>query len=132
MKDDMTQVITPTVGRKVWYRPSKNDTAGRFGMVVAGSAENPQPLDATVTAVWGDRMVNLAVLDAYGKPFALTSVTLVQPGDNPAVDAEGVPFGGYCEWMPYQAKQAEKDRAEAGVAPTAQDVGAMSAALSKD
>lgn len=91
----MTSPITPTVGRKVWYRPSAQDKSGSFPMQAAGE----QPLDATVIAVWSDRMVNLLVTDVQGKQFPVPSCTLVQPGDTP-------PAGRYCEWMPYQMKAA--------------------------
>ena len=108
-------IIKPTVGRKVWYRPSKHDVAGIGGMTVAGhigaGAPDPaltQPLDATVLAVWGDRMINVTIRDAYGKVFNKTSVTLLQPGDEPPKDADGNHVGGYCEWMPYQTAQAAK------------------------
>jgi hypothetical protein len=119
----MSKVITPTVGRKVWYRPAAHDIAGRFGMQVAGTQDDPQPLDATVTAVWSDCMVNLLVLDAYGKPFPLTSVTLAQEGDDlpmqgkPNADGHATP-GGYAQWMPYQQTQAAK--AEGSDSTTAQ------------
>lgn len=97
----MDKITTPTVGRKVWYRPSKSDRAGAKGMVVADEpgSINGAPLDATVIAVWGDRMVNLLVTDIIGKQHPRTSVSLVQPGDTP-------PNGSaYCEWMPYQKQQ---------------------------
>lgn len=103
-------MIKPTIGRKVWYRPSAQDMAGNFGMRVAGG---DQPLDATVIAVWGDRMVNLDVIDIYGKHFALTSVKLLQDDDQPArgpAAEDGTPgpiLGGYAEWMPYQVGQAK-------------------------
>lgn len=97
------QVITPTVSRKVWYRPTKFDSQGPGGMVFSPG----QPLDATVLAVWGDRMVNVLVLDIMGKPFTKTSITLLQPGDVPGVDAEGATVGGYVEWMPFQVGQAK-------------------------
>lgn len=100
----MSKVITPTVGRKVWYRPTAFDTQGPGGMKLAAG----QPLDATVTAVWGDRCVNVLVLDSYGHPFPKTSVTLKQDGDAVQVDAEGKEVGGYVEWMPYQLGQAAK------------------------
>jgi hypothetical protein len=70
-----------------------------------------QPLDATITAVWGDRCVNLLVTDACGKQFPMTSRTLRQPGDATHLNSEGEPIGGYCEWMPYQQAQAAKDAA---------------------
>lgn len=98
----MSKIIKPTVGRKVWYRPSKSDKVGPIPMVTAGD----QPLDATIIAVWGDRMINVLVTDTMGKQFPVLSVTLIQPGDNPVVDAEGVPVGRYCEWLPYQVATA--------------------------
>lgn len=101
----MSQVIKPTVGRKVWYRPSKFDLSGPGGMSCSVNREKPtegQPLDATVLAVWGDRCVNVMVLDIMGKPFTKTSITLLQPGDKPPVDSEGNAVGGYVEWIPYQ------------------------------
>lgn len=95
-------IITPTVGRKVWYRPCPNDLVGPVPMSVAGPADNRQPLDATVISVWGDRMVNLLVTDACGKQFAVLSATLLQDGDP-------IPTNGrYAEWMPYQKTQADK------------------------
>lgn len=94
----MTQVITPTVGRKVWYRPCANDLLGPVPMQVCGSIEagNIQPLDATIIAVWGERMINVLVTDIVGRQFAVMSCGLVQPGEDVAED------GRYCEWMPYQ------------------------------
>lgn len=97
------QVISPTVGRKVWYRPSAGDQLGPIPM----SAIPGQPLDATIVAVWGDRCVNVQVLDTQGKPFTKTSVTLLQPGDEPAKDMGGKEVGGYVEWMPFQVGQAK-------------------------
>lgn len=98
------QIITPTVGRKVWYWPSTNDKAGPIPMCTASG----QPLDATVIAVWGDRCVNLLVTDAQGHQFPVLSCTLLQPGDKPDENAEGQLIGRYCEWMPYQQGQAAK------------------------
>lgn len=98
-------VIKPTVGRKVWYRPQKSDVMGPLPMSVMGPHNDPaagQPLDATVIAVHGDRMVNVLVTDAAGRQFPVLSCTLLQPGDVPACDDEGKLLGRYCEWMPYQ------------------------------
>lgn len=100
-------VIMPTVGRKVWYRPSKYDTTGVGQMLVAGD----QPLDATILAVWGPRCVNVLVLDTYGKPFTKTSVTLKQEGDEMPKDNQGNELKGYVEWMPYQVGQAKPAQA---------------------
>lgn len=93
-------VIKPSVGRKVWYRPSERDKVGASAMAVSGD----QPLDATVIAVWGDRMVNVLVTDIVGRQHSVLSVTLVQEGD-------AKPTGRYVEWMPYQQGQARKDAA---------------------
>lgn len=98
-------IIKPTVGRKVWYRPSAYDQAGPGGMQVAGE----QPLDATIVAVWGDRMVNLLVVDASAKTHQRLSVTLKQGDDEDRI-AEGQ---AYAEWMPYQKDQAQKDAGSA-------------------
>jgi hypothetical protein len=99
----VSKVIIPTVGRKVWYRPSKNDLIGLGAMQVASG----QPLDATIIAVWGDRMVNVLVTDIAGKQIPVLSCTLLQPGDVPATDLAGEPVGRYVEWMPFQQGQAK-------------------------
>lgn len=106
----MSNVITPTVGRKVWYRPCANDLKGAIPMVIAGSLEagTAQPLDATVIAVWGDRMVSLLVTDAVGRQFPVLRCTLLQEGDQPATNTDGKVLGRYAEWMPYQLGQAAK------------------------
>jgi hypothetical protein len=96
-------VIKPTVGRKVWYRPTAFDKSGPGAM-----QSGDQPLDATVVYVHGDRMVNLFVVDAVGRTFAKTSVTLLQDDDAPPPIAGG---GGYAEWMPYQQGQAKAQAA---------------------
>lgn len=94
--------ITPTVGRKVWYRPSAYDKTGPGAMQQASD----QPLDSTVVCVHSDTMVNLVVFDATGNMHKRTSVKLLQDGE--------APFEGsaYAEWMPYQTKQAAKEAAE--------------------
>lgn len=113
----MPTLITPSVGRKVWYRPSKSDGLGPKPMAFSAT----QPLDATILAVWGDRMVNVQVLDIYGTAFCKTSVRLHQEGDAHPVGLDGEPVNGHVEWMPYQAKQAAKESnsAPAVVADTA-------------
>lgn len=106
-------MITPTVGRKVWYRPSRNDLLGPVPMCMSGNPSyNPQPLDATILAVWGDRCINIQVLDIYGKAFTKTSVMLVQEGDETPKTPEGLEAYGFAEWMPYQNTQAKKHEAE--------------------
>lgn len=96
-------MIKPTVGRKVWYRPSRFDATGPGHMTFGGD----QPLDATIIAVWGDRMVNVLVTDVMGKQFPVLSAVLLQDDDKPQIDAEGRAMRGYVEWMPYQQGQAK-------------------------
>lgn len=93
-------IIKPTVGRKVWYRPYQYDQTGPVPMQVSGSLHDgtDQPLDATIIAVWGDRMVNVLVTDVVGRQFPVLSVTLLQGGDEPAKDAGGKIIGRYVEW----------------------------------
>lgn len=125
---EVTEIITPTPGRAVWYYPSQDEiNAKQF------ACNDPsQPLAATVAYVWGDRMVNLSVLDQNGNQFRRTSVALVQPGDEPKRTSEG-PFA---TWMPYQIGQAKAaaDVGTVGQQTTAtpplisdSDVGAMTA-----
>lgn len=97
-------MITPTVGRQVWFWPSKDKVAE-----MQPAFDRTQPMAATVTWVWDDRRVNLAVLDQNAKPYPMIGVKLLQEGDAPA---EGE---SYAEWMPYQkgqAAKAEADKAE--------------------
>ncbi|MBY0237659.1 MAG: hypothetical protein K2W93_21950 [Burkholderiaceae bacterium] len=100
-------VIKPTVGRKLWYRPCAHELTGLGAM----TASPGQPLDATVVAVWGDRCVNVQVLDVQGKAYTKMSVTLKQAGDQMPADKDGNEVGGYVEWMPYQQGQAAKAEA---------------------
>lgn len=86
-------VITPSVGRKVWFYQSVTD------------AQNPsvQPRDATVVYVISDRLVNLRVSDTKGDQTPKLAVQLYQEGDED-------PQGEFACWMPYQSQQAKKDR----------------------
>lgn len=86
-------MINPTNGRQVWFRPN--------GCFLHNFVHYDQPLAATVVHVWGDRLVNLQVLDSNGVAHAITSVTLLQ-------DDDAAPLHGqvYAEWMPYQKTQA--------------------------
>lgn len=90
-------MISPTVGRVVWYRPSDNDT--RVAMAVRPGI---QPLAAIVTHVFDDHLVNLVVFDHDGNSYPRTSVHLVQEGEE---KPEGISFA---QWMPYQVGQAKK------------------------
>lgn len=88
-------IIEPTVGRVVWIRKRPEQLQN----------QTDQPEAALVTYVWGDRLVNVAGFDANGTPFALTSLTLRQPGDED-------PHTTHAEWMPYQKGQAAKEAAK--------------------
>ena len=97
-------MITPTVGRQVWFWPSKEKV-----VEMQPAFDRTQPMAATVTWVWDDRRVNLAVLDQNAKPYPMIGVTLLQDDDKPKPDES------YAEWMPYQkgqAAKAEADKAE--------------------
>lgn len=97
-------MIKPTVGRKVWYWPSANDKTGPVPMY----QQADQPLDATIIAVHGDRMVNVLVTDVMGRQFPVLSCSLLQPGDQLPAYADGQIIGRYVEWMPYQVGQAKQ------------------------
>jgi hypothetical protein len=88
-------MISPTIGRVVWFQPSK-------------SADQPlrdQPYAALVTYVHGDRCINVGGFDANGNHFAACSVALLQDDD------ETLPHGYFAQWMPYQKGQAAKTEA---------------------
>jgi hypothetical protein len=92
-------IITPTVGRRVWFHPVEGvEVRGPGAMVIL---DREQPLDAGIVFVWGDRLVNLDVTDHEGRHHALTSVPLAQPGDPRPTN------GLWCEWMPFQKGQAK-------------------------
>lgn len=102
--------IKPTVGRVVWFHPSKNSAEPGFSRHAEG-----EPYAAMIAHVNGERLVNLTVFDANGAAHPRTSVELVQDGCS-------IPGSGYyAEWMPYQNGQAAKTEvAEKGAdsAPT--------------
>lgn len=96
-------VITPTIGRRIWYVPSTYDRGGmkdKPSTIIEGSST--QPCDAGVVFVHSDRLVNLSVTDHNGNLHKRTSVTLYQPGDT-ITHADG----GYAVWMDYQQQQAQ-------------------------
>lgn len=97
----MSKLITPTIGRVVWYWPSQHEIDAKSITVI----DQAQPLAATVAHVWDDRMVNLSVVDHAGAQFRRTSVKLLQEDDERPHTSEG-PFA---EWMPYQKNAALKD-----------------------
>lgn len=95
-------MIKPTVGRKVWYRPSDLEKAS-MTVQVNGSGEN-QPLDATIVCVHNDTCVNLVVFDANGVMHNRNSTYLQQDG---ATRPNWI--SSYAEWMLYQNGQAKKE-----------------------
>ena len=86
-------IITPTVGRIVWFTPVRPDDYV--------TDHGGQPFAAIVTYVWSDRMINITAFDHNGDPKPHTSVDLIQEGDPK-------PAQRYAEWMPYQLGQAKK------------------------
>ncbi len=90
-------MISPSIGRIVWFWPAKE----------ADAPEAEQPNAALVVYVWGDRMVNLVVFDSNGNSRGETSVTLLQDDDAPNA------CGRYASWMSFQIDQAKCRQAEA-------------------
>lgn len=86
-------IIKPTVGRKVWFRPSS------LPLRASLEVHDGQPCDATILYVWNDRRVNLLVAGPTGVTQRLLDVTLRQSGDAPPISAFSF---GYAEWMPCQ------------------------------
>jgi hypothetical protein len=87
-------MITPTIGRVMWYWPEKSE-------------RDTLPLACMVTNVWNDNLVNLVVFTANGIPFGAYSVPVVQDG-SPYTAGDSP----YAEWMPYQIGQAKKHEGE--------------------
>lgn len=80
-------MITPTVGRVVWFHPDH---------------AHDQPQAAIITYVHSERIVNLAAFGPDGNTSPRASVRLLQDGE---VNDEGEM---YAVWMPYQVGQAAK------------------------
>ena len=97
-------MITPTIGRIVWYHP---------GLSEPGTDHGDQPMAAIVTYVWNNTLINVAYWDHNGMFNSRTSVELCQFDTHPSE-------GAWCEWMPYQKGQAakyeqlEKEKSNAG------------------
>lgn len=87
--------IIPTIGRIVWFHPSKQD-------VIDGVDYKGQPLAATVVYVKNELFINLHVLDATGNAWKFEDVVLFQ-------ESKPWDYDERCaEWMPYQRAQPEK------------------------
>lgn len=91
-------VITPTIGRVLWYTPKSDGSCGHDGMVNRGD----QPMLALVNYVHDDKRVNVVGFDHDGNPFGFREVELIQEGN-------AIPGAGhFVQWMPYQIGQAKK------------------------
>jgi len=100
-------VIKPTIGRRVWFRPSAAFLASN---PILTQFNPEQPMDAGIVYVHHDHMVNLIVTDHVGKTLAVPSVALLA---GHYVADEDTDVYCCCEWMPYQKSQAAKaDAAE--------------------
>lgn len=99
----MSTIITPTVGRPVWFWPKSPPLRGVLLNDVPGHPE--QPCAATVIFVHNERKVNLSVLGHSGSQQFVPNVPLQQEGDDVPDSATG-----FATWMPYQLGQAKKDQ----------------------
>lgn len=95
-------VIKPTIGRRVWFRPSAAFLASN---PILTQFNPEQPMDAGIVYVHHDHMVNLIVTDHVGKTLAVPSVPLLA---GHYVADEDADVYCCCEWMPYQKSQAAK------------------------
>lgn len=86
-------MISPSIGRKVWYWPVNEPAMAQFNTELA--------LDATVIYPWSDTCVNLSITDHTGVVHVRTSVFLHQG------DIGGRPSSSCATWMPYQMGQAK-------------------------
>lgn len=97
----MSNPIEPTIGRKVWFWPSKHG-----GDAETNNLNPEQPFDATVIFVHSRDMVSLDITDHAGSRHVRTMVALH------AFEDKDRPDHGHASWMPYQEKQAIKHAAE--------------------
>ncbi len=87
-------MITPTIGRKIWFWP--NQTADASYTVL----DAKQAFDASVVFVAKDERVNITFSDHTGTPFIRHNVLVHQGGEPVAAGT------CYCTWMPYQQSAA--------------------------
>lgn len=81
-------MITPTIGRVVWFHPYATETTHA----------------AIIVYVHSDAMVNLTIWDENGTNYPRTSVPLWN-GEGERPDPHK---GMFASWMPYQIGQAKK------------------------
>lgn len=91
----MSHLCIPSVGRRVWYWPTKAEK---------NNPDHDQPFDAGICHVNKDGTVNLDVKTEYGYPLTgkhhivlVASPELAKPGQ--------------ASWMPYQTAQAQAQAA---------------------
>lgn len=100
-------MISPTIGRRVWYWPSDYDR----GLLeykpdsIMTIGDKGQACDAGIAYVHSDRLVNLSVADHNGAMHTRASVRLLQD------DEKAPEYESYATWMPYQKANAEKQSA---------------------
>jgi hypothetical protein len=109
-------IIPPSVGRIVWFNPAPHDGLATL---------NGHPLAAIVAGVHNDRLVNLAVFDAYGNSQQRSNVQLVQPN-------EERPNHAHATWMPYQVGQAAKTEVAQAVADVAISAATMAISVAQE
>jgi len=95
-------MITPTVGRIVWFRAKLQE----------GLPQDTPERAAIVVGVLGDRAINVLVFDFDGHAVPMLNVLLLQDDDSPPTAVS------YCQWMPYQKGQALKSE-QASKSPAA-------------
>lgn len=102
-------VVVPTVGRVMWYRPSRHDIdAGMVWYPPSAPGEPHQPMRAMVDYVWSDRCINATVTDHAGRAWTRPSCRVRQEGDPVPMIGDSDDTEGHVEWMPYQTAQARK------------------------
>lgn len=87
-------MITPTIGRKVWFWPVSEQ------QMMQHSPD--QALDATIIYVHSDSHVNLHIIDHNGREHVRINMFLF-----PDADITKRPGSSCATWMPYQQGQAK-------------------------
>lgn len=88
-------MITPTVGRVVWY----------YEHGAVDGEPKTRPCAAIIAYVHFDTMINIAYFDHNGYAKCAQSVQLLQDDDRMSN------HNPFCCWMPYQKGQAAKTEA---------------------
>lgn len=94
----VAEVISPSIGRVLWFWPALGDPKSAFQIL-----SKTQPMEARVIFVHDDCHVNLAVTDHKGTTHFAEKVYLLQ-GTAPRPSTSEA----FAEWMPYQIGQANK------------------------